>query len=1811
MGNRALTGLIFLIVLGCVSPLWAQSGASVQYVYDALGRLTTVVDSSGNVATYNYDAVGNLLSITRTTTSPSALAIFGFSPAQGSAGQTVVIQGQNFSTTPIANTVQFNGTAATVAAATANSLTVTVPTGATTGLISVTVGTSTANSSSNFTVLAIPVITSVSPTVTVQTPTISSFQVTGSNLAGATFSFAPAFVPPAILISNVVINGNGTSATMTLALASNAAGPFALVATNGSGSTPATPSSNNTLTILSSDPSADADGDGLTNIYEIAIGTNYANSSTPSDGLPDGWALFFTSPSTPPLSPSLANQTGANGLSYLLSFQRGLNPLSSILVAPTVASVFPANLTTNYPTNAVIVVRFSEPLLAGVSLQAAQTAINTALPAQSNFSTANAASAAQVLQAYLQRTCCGTTAVPGVVQVLQNGTTPIAGFVSLSNDQLSLTFAPAGPLSATTAYTISVQGVRDAAGNLMSGSFQSTFTTGTGPLKATTGTVLTNPVDTATGVDTNAPFRIMFSTPVNPSTLNSSTFFVLDNTTHVFVPGLLQVDAYGLTASFVPSQPYVAGRQFFAGIASGLQSFTGSSYNINASNGITFTTGYGTDNQSFHWVGTSPADGLTAVPLNALVVLEFDDPVDATTSLTGLQVQLAGIPVPGAIALSDGNKRITFTPASQWTANSTYQVVTTTQLTDFAGNQLANPDTSTFTTGSATDTTSPAVTTNLTPLGGATGVPTNAMVQVQFSKRIDPLTVTTSTFWVYPQGSGPNFLVPGAVSVSADGLTATFKPSAALTPATMYQFTLTNGVTDMENHTLSFAGSTFTTDVGPATTPPTVVLVSPPNLSTGVPVNVPVKVVMSVPLSYESFVEAPPTAPWITLTTGGTGVPGTVTLSPDRTTLTFVPSALLAVSTPYTVTVSGVTDQAGNTIAPPVTSGFTTGTSGVADTTPPVVSVTPLNGATGVAVNSPVVWTFNENIDPSTVNSTNFPVAMSGSCSPLLAGTYGVSGALVTFTPLGPMPSNTLICEHVNAGGVKDLAGNSPTSTFGSTFTTVTATSTTPPTVTFVTPGTGATGIGLNAQVTLRFSESLNASTVNANNFGLWANGKKLNASPAASADNHVVTLTPNGALPASSVVTVIATSGVSDLYGNALAYFTSPFTTAAPLDTTHPSVSVTSQRPYAGASSVPLNTTVVLYVNEAMNTTTIPGALHILQNRLTVNGTVQATDNGQTIQFTPSVPFLNNAQVQVFLDTTAQDVDGNNLGGVWQGSFTTVADTSTIAPAMVSTNPANQAPAVATNVVIYIGFNETLNSGTVNSTNVYLTQSTNNGPIIGSTPSLLAGGTVITLTPNTTLTANTPYFYHVTSGLQGTNGQPFSTNSWSFTTGAGTDLVAPTINTLSPPNGSSNVGNNPFVRVLFSKPINPLTVNANSIQLTSGGTAQVPDVINFSNNFMNVLLVPHGPLPDNTSMTLTISGVRDVAGNAVSAQTTNFTTGTGPDLIIPVVVSTNPFSGESGVPLNAPIQAQLNEPVDPGTVNGNSSALTVTDTTTSQQVTGSTGSPALSANGQTISFVPSASLTATHAYGVTFGNGVIADLAGNPLGGSPNFSFTAGTASDTTQPQVSGVSPANGLTGVPTNAQVMVQFNEPIDALTLNQITLTGGGTVAVTQTLSNANMTLILVPIAPLNPNTTYTVTVTGVQDISGNSQASAPPTTFTTGTGADLSSPTISSVTPSSGATGVLRNSTIQVHFSKRINPLTVSTSTFWVALSSTPLVPITGQPITVSTDGLTATFTPNPTLAASTSYTIQVTTGITDLDGQILSNGSNTSFATGTQ
>lgn len=91
-----------------------------------------------------------ILSISLTTISQPVIT--SFSPTSGPVGTAVTISGSNFSSTPANNIVYFGAVKASVTAAAATSLTVTVPAGATHEPITVTVNNLTAYSSRPFTV---------------------------------------------------------------------------------------------------------------------------------------------------------------------------------------------------------------------------------------------------------------------------------------------------------------------------------------------------------------------------------------------------------------------------------------------------------------------------------------------------------------------------------------------------------------------------------------------------------------------------------------------------------------------------------------------------------------------------------------------------------------------------------------------------------------------------------------------------------------------------------------------------------------------------------------------------------------------------------------------------------------------------------------------------------------------------------------------------------------------------------------------------------------------------------------------------------------------------------------------------------------------------------------------------------------------------------------------------------------------------------------------------------------------------------------------------------------------------------------------------------------------------------------------------------------------------------------------------------------------------------------------------------------------------------------------------------------------------
>ena len=210
----------------------AAPAGPVQYAYDAIGRLTQVTDPSGDAAIYRYDAVGNIVRIERT--GASVVSISSFTPTSGAAGTTVTISGTGFSPTPGLNSVTFGcvGTgcrvSATVTAATATQLVVTVPATAQTSVIKVTAQSQIADAPFTFSVAE----TAVAPTISGFTPTLTA---AGSALTVTGTGFDPTPANDRLttnLASAQVTVATATSLTATVPVTST--GRVSLTTPNGS-----------------------------------------------------------------------------------------------------------------------------------------------------------------------------------------------------------------------------------------------------------------------------------------------------------------------------------------------------------------------------------------------------------------------------------------------------------------------------------------------------------------------------------------------------------------------------------------------------------------------------------------------------------------------------------------------------------------------------------------------------------------------------------------------------------------------------------------------------------------------------------------------------------------------------------------------------------------------------------------------------------------------------------------------------------------------------------------------------------------------------------------------------------------------------------------------------------------------------------------------------------------------------------------------------------------------------------------------------------------------------------------------------------------------------------------------------------------------------------------------------------------------------------------------------------------------------------------------------------------------------------------
>ena len=539
---------------------------------------------------------------------------------------------------------------------------------------------------------------------------------------------------------------------------------------------------------------------------------------------------------------------------------------------------------------------------------------------------------------------------------------------------------------------------------------------------------------------------------------------------------------------------------------------------------------------------------------------------------------------------------------------------------------------------------------------------------------------------------------------------------------------------------------------------------------------------------------------------------------------------------------------------------------------PTVISVAAPSGATGVCPSTIVTAAFSKAMNPASINGTTFTLTGPGTTPVAGLVSYDASSNTATFTPSSTLALSTVYTATITTGAI-DMFGNALASKFVWSFTTGdTICQPGPPTVVSVGPPNGASGICPATIVVAIFSEAMNPSTINTTTFTLAGPGTTPVAGQVTyDAPSYAATFTPSRNLTLNIVYTATITTGVQDLFGNALASnFVWTFTTSVAPCTTPTPPTVTSAAPLNGVVGVCPNTIVTATFSEAMNPATIDSATFTLvgPGDVSVAGVVTYDASSDTAIFTPSSSLALSAAYTATITIGTQDLLGNALAANFVWTFTTGANPCQPPPPPISVTPPIGATGVCPNTVVAATFPQVMDPATINPTTFIL-----KGP--GTTP--VAGAVthdvtnkIFTFIPSSSLALSTLYTATITTGAKDPFGNALASNYvWIFTTAAAACAPPPppTVISVTPLNAAVGVCPNTVITASFSEAMNPATINTTTFTLMGPGTTPVAGGVALDGTGKIAAFTPSSSLALSTTYIATITtGAQDLSSNGLAS---------------------------------------------------------------------------------------------------------------------------------------------------------------------------------------------------------------------------------------------------------------------------------------------------------------------------------------------------------
>jgi methionine-rich copper-binding protein CopC len=515
-----------------------------------------------------------------------------------------------------------------------------------------------------------------------------------------------------------------------------------------------------------------------------------------------------------------------------------------------------------------------------------------------------------------------------------------------------------------------------------------------------------------------------------------------------------------------------------------------------------------------------------------------------------------------------------------------------------------------------------------------------------------------------------------------------------------------------------------------------------------------------------------------------------------------------------------------------------------------------------------------------------------------------------------------------------------------------------------------------------------------------------------------------------------------------------------------------------------------------------------------------------------------------------------HNAANYWVDVVFSNVLTDQTGPTISTKTPAAGATDVAWGTGVSATFSEAVQSSSIS----IVLKDANQATVAGSAAYNPTTRT-ITFQPTNALAINATYTATV-SGAQDTAGNTMAPVTWAFTT-MGVDTTAPTVAGKTPAANATAVAPAEEVTVTFSESVQSNTI---SLVVLDQNNVPVPANLTYNDVTRTVSVRPipptglpagccgtcsHCPLAAATQYTATISGAKDAAGNTMAPVTWSFTTDNAilgvnvwDGSATPAVASANdPDAVELGVKIRSEktgyitgvrfYKGAFNTGTHLGRVWSGEGTLLDTVTFTNESSSGwqqaNFTNPILAKAGTTYIvsyYAPNGGYAYTHNYFATeAGTGVLkapATGAGGPNGlyrygaggGFPTQSYNStnywvdavfsNILADTIAPTITARTPAANATGIAVSSTVSITFDEAIRSDAASVVLKDVSGTVVPgSLTFNDAKTVFTLTPGAFLATGASYTVTVTGAMDATGNTMA---PVTWSFTTAGTITNATI---------------------------------------------------------------------------------------------------------